>query len=141
MVGTQVTTFVLDSSSVLRYIDNEAGADRVNAIFKECVKHQARMCIPALQWGEVAGELWKRLGAAGGRRALESLMPFELDVVPASAERAVHAAALRIDRKIPYADAFALDLALDSQEHILVTADYDFKDAADLARIEFLPLK
>ncbi len=30
-------TFVLDSSAVLRYIDNEAGANRVNAIFKDCV--------------------------------------------------------------------------------------------------------
>ena len=136
-----MTVFVLDSSSLLRYIDNEPGADRVNAIFKACVKQQARMCIPALQWGEVAGELRKRLGPDGGKRALESLMLLELDVVPARAERAVHAAALRIDRKIPYADAFALDLAMDSQEHILVTADYDFKDVADLARIEFLPLK
>jgi len=35
-----VTVFVLDSSSVLRYIDDEAGGDRVNAIFKECVKHR-----------------------------------------------------------------------------------------------------
>jgi predicted nucleic acid-binding protein len=141
MVGSQVTVFVLDSSSVLRYIDNEAGADRVNAIFKACVRHQAKMCIPALQWGEIAGELRKRLGALVGRRALESLLPFELDVVSASAERAVRAAALRVDRKIPYADAFGLNLAMDSAEHILVTADYDFKKVADLARIEFLPAK
>ena len=141
MVGSQVTVFVLDSSSVLRYMDNEAGADRVNAIFKACVRHQAKMCIPALQWGEIAGELRKRLGALVGRRALESLLPFELDVVSASAERAVRAAALRVDRKIPYADAFGLNLAMDSAEHILVTADYDFKEVADLARIEFLPAK
>jgi predicted nucleic acid-binding protein len=136
-----VTVFVLDSSSVLRYIDNEAGADRVNEIFKACVRHHARMCISALQWGEVAGELWKRLGPHGARRALGSFLPFELDVVSANAERAVHAAMLRVDRKIPYADAFGLNLAMDSPEHILVTADYDFKDVADLARIEFLPVK
>lgn len=141
MVGTQVNVFVLDASAVLRYIDNEAGGDRVNAIFKACVKNQARVCISALQWGEVAGELRKRLGAAGGRRVLESLMPIELDVVPATAERAVQAAALRLDRKLPYADAFALNLAMVSAEHNLVTADYDFKAVADLARIEFLPLK
>jgi hypothetical protein len=30
---------------------------------------------------------------------------------------------------------------MDSAEHILVTADYDFKEVADLARIEFLPAK
>jgi predicted nucleic acid-binding protein len=141
MVGTQVTIFVLDSSAVLRYIDNEAGGDRVNAIFKACVRSQAKMCIPALQWGEIAGELQRRLGATKARRVLDSLVPLELDVVPASGERAVHAAALRLDWKIPYADAFALDLAMDSSDHILVTADYDFEDVADLARIEFLPVK
>lgn len=136
-----MTVFVLDSSAVLRYIDNEAGGDRVKAIFKACVKQQARMCIPALQWGEIAGELRKRLGASGGTRVLESLVPLELDVVPASAERAVHAAALRVDHRVPYAVAFALDLSMDSPEHLLVTADYDFKGVADLARIEFLPAK
>jgi predicted nucleic acid-binding protein len=136
-----VTVFVLDSSAVLRYIDSEAGADRVNAIFKTCVKGEARMCIPAPQWGEVSGELRKKLGATGGMRVLESLLPFELDVIPATAERAVHAAALRVDRKIPFADAFGLDLAMDSTDHILITADYDFKDVADMARIEFLPPK
>ncbi len=72
---------------------------------------------------------------------LESLVTIELHVVPASGERAVHAAAIRVDRNIPYADAFALDLAMDSTDHILVTADYDFKEVADLARIEFLPAK
>jgi hypothetical protein len=46
-----------------------------------------------------------------------------------------------VDRKISYADAFALDLAMASLEHILVTADYGFKAVDDLARIEFLPAK
>jgi hypothetical protein len=30
---------------------------------------------------------------------------------------------------------------MDSPDHVLVTADYDFKTVADLARIEFLPAK
>jgi predicted nucleic acid-binding protein len=136
-----VTVYVLDSSAVLRYIDGEAGGDRVNAIFKTVVQRRAEMCIPALQWGEIAGELRKRLGPTEGMRVLESLVPLELDVVPAGGERAVHAATLRMDHHIAYADAFALDLAMDSPDHILVTADYDFKAVADLVRIEFLPLK
>jgi predicted nucleic acid-binding protein len=61
--------------------------------------------------------------------------------VAATGERALRAAAIKIDRKIAYADAFALDLAMDSPDHVLVTADYDFKAVAGLARIEFLPLK
>ncbi len=136
-----MTVFVLDSSAVLRYIDNEAGADRVSAIFKACVSRQAGMCISALQWGEIAGNLRIRLGASQQTRILNSLIPLELEIVPASSERAVRAAELRVDRGISYADAFALELAMDSADHVLVTADYDFKAVDDLARIEYLPKK
>ena len=136
-----MSVFVLDSSAVLRYIDGEAGAERVKEIFRVCLAGKAKMCVSALQWGEIAGELRKRLGAETGRRVLESLLPLELEVIVASAQRAVNAAALRVERKIAYADAFVLELAEDSPHHIIVTADYDFQVVADLARIEFLPGK
>jgi len=136
-----MTVYILDSSAVIRYIDSEAGADRVNAILKACVAGQAEVCISAVQWGEVAGNLRKRLGASQETSILSSLLPSESEIVPASAERAVRAAELRVDRKISYADAFALNLAMDSPDHVLVTADYGFQAVDDLVRIEFLPVK
>lgn len=72
---------------------------------------------------------------------LNSVLPSEAEIVPATEERAVRAAVLKIDRKIAYADAFALDLAMESPNRVLVTADYGFKNVEDLARIEFLPQK
>jgi len=72
---------------------------------------------------------------------MNSLLPSEAKVVPASADRAIHAADIKVDRNIAYADAFAVDLAMDSPGHVLVTADYGFKSVEDLARIEFLPAK
>jgi predicted nucleic acid-binding protein len=99
------------------------------------------MRISALQWGEVAGYLRKRLGDSAGKQALDSLMPLELEIIPVNSERAVRAAELRSDYNISYVDAFVLELAMNSVEHILVTADYDFKAVEDLARIEFLPAK
>jgi predicted nucleic acid-binding protein len=136
-----MTVFVLDSSAVLRFIDKEAGAERVREIFRACAGGEADVCISAVQWGEVAGVLRNRFSAPAQKRILESLMQLLPGVVPASVERAVRAAELRIDRKIAYAGAFALDLAMDSADHVLVTADYDFKAVADLAQIEFLPVK
>jgi predicted nucleic acid-binding protein len=64
-----------------------------------------------------------------------------LNVVSATADRAVHAAEIKVERKLAYADAFAVELAMDSPDHVLVTADYDFKAVTDLAQIEFLPAK
>jgi uncharacterized protein len=136
-----MTVYVLDSSALIRYIDDEPGAERVEQVLGTCAAGKANVCISALQWGEVAGNLRKRLGALHEKRILSSLLPSEAEIVAVSAERAVRAAEIKVDRKVSYADAIALELASSFADHVLLTADYDFKDVADLARIEFLPLK
>lgn len=136
-----MTVFVLDSSAVLRYLDKEAGGDRVREIILACAGESASMNLSAVQWGEIASTWRKRYGSQEQDRILAGLMNLNLGIVPTSADRAVRAAAIRIDRKLGYAEAFAVDLALDSPEHVLVTADYDFKAVEDLIQIEFLPVK
>ena len=61
--------------------------------------------------------------------------------VEASADRAERAGLLKNKFRISYADAFGLELASDSPNHILVTADYGVKPAEVDIRIEFLPTK
>ena len=136
-----MTVYVLDSSALIRYLDKEAGGDRVKAILKAFVTGQAGLLISAVQWGEVAGNLRKRFGPQEEERILSSLLPSEAEIVPASGERAVHAAELRVDHKMAYADAFALDLTMDSPDRVFVTADYGFKSVDNLAQIEFLAAK
>jgi predicted nucleic acid-binding protein len=136
-----MTVFVLDSSAVIRYIDNEMGGAPVEQILIAGARGQADVWISAVQWGEVAGNLRKRMSTSDAMRTLSGLLPSEVKILSVSPDRAVRAAILKIDRKIAYADAFALDLAMDSPDHVLVTADYGFKAVADLARIEFLPAK
>jgi predicted nucleic acid-binding protein len=133
--------FVFDASAIFRFIDREAGAERVRAAFRECARGMAEAQISAVQWGEVASVQRKRLGAQAEKRLLADLIDLQLHVIPVTAERAEQAAAIHVDRKIPNADSYAIELAMDSPEHVLVTADYDFKQVADLARIEFLPAK
>jgi ribonuclease VapC len=133
--------YVIDASAVLRYVDNEPGAERVEEILTEGVSGNARICISAVQWGEVAGRLRAHHGAQQEMRILSELLPTEVEIVAITGDRAVRAADLKVDRKISYADAFALELATQSPNHILVTADYGFKAVDDLVRIEFLPSK
>ena len=133
--------FVLDSSAVLRFIDKEAGAERVRSIFRSCAGDKAEAWVSAIQWGEIATVQRKRFGALEQEKSLQRLMQINLRIISATADRAVHAAEIKVDRKIACADAFAIDLAMDSPDHVLVTADYDFKAVADLAQIEFLPVK
>ncbi|HZP07275.1 MAG TPA: PIN domain-containing protein [Terracidiphilus sp.] len=136
-----MAVYVLDSSAVIRYVDDEAGASRVEEILSVCVAGNDEICISAVQWGEIAGNLRKRFGAMEETRIMSSVLPSEVVIVAATGDRATRAADLRVDRNIAYADAFALELAMDSANHVLVTADYGFKSVADLVQIEFLPAK
>lgn len=136
-----MTMYVFDSSAVIRYLDNEAGSDRVELIIKECIAGRVGVLISAVQWGEVAGNIRKSFGSQREAQTLSGILAYDLEIVPATGERAVRAADLKVDRKISYADAFALELSMESADHVLVTADYGFKAVDDLARIEFLPAK
>src|ERR1017187_1035016 len=98
--------YVLDSSALLRYVEGEAGADRIEEILRACVSGRVEVCISAMQWGEIAGRLRQRFGESDEMRILSGLLPSEARIVPVSGERAVLAANLKIDRKIAYADAF-----------------------------------
>jgi predicted nucleic acid-binding protein len=136
-----MTAYVLDSSALIRYVDNEAGSVRVEQILKACAERKAKLYLSAVQWGEVAGNLRSSFGASEEQRILANLLPSEVEVVPATGERAVRAAELRVDHGLSYADAFAVELTLDSPDRVLVTADYGFKPFEDRIRIEFLPAK
>jgi PIN domain nuclease of toxin-antitoxin system len=136
-----VTVFVLDSSALLCFIDKETGWNRMAAILQARMDQTVEIAISAVQWGEIAGRVRKKLGASGQNRAMEILAEFRPRIVAANGERAVRAASIKVDRKFAYAGAFALDPAMDSAGQVPVTADYDFKAVDDPARIELLPVK
>lgn len=136
-----MVTYVLDASAILRYLDNEAGAERVATIIKFHIAGAARAIVSDIHWGEIAGVIYKRHGAETAEKVMLRLDEFALESAPVTRERAVNAAVLKARTGIPYADALGVELASDSAEHILVTADFDAKPAANLVQIEFLPVK
>jgi len=136
-----MTKFVLDSSAVLRMLDKEAGWERMAEIFESHADGSCGVCISAVQWGEIAGAIKKRGGISEQNRVMRKLDELQFEVKAVTWSEAIRAAELRVDRGISYADGFALELAMQSPEHVLVTADYDFKKAVDLVKTEFLPVK
>jgi len=132
-------TVVLDTSSILRHLDDEAGAARIDEVFRDCVAGDSRIVISSVQWGELTYILNQRQGPQSMQVALADLLEVGIEVVPATRDRAVRSGIIRATKKIPYADCFAIELAGDSQDHLLMTADFDFKTAENDVRIEFLP--
>jgi predicted nucleic acid-binding protein len=136
-----MVTYVLDSSAILRYLDDEAGAARVAEIIKSHLAGGCGAIIAAPHWGEVAGITCKAHGRDAMNLVLSRLEAFGFAVVPATADRAVRAALIKLKRQIPYVDAFGVELAAEASDRIFVTADYDFKPASRNVKIEFLPAK
>jgi predicted nucleic acid-binding protein len=93
----------------------------------------------AVQWGEIVKVVTVRRGPETIPILARYLAQIGFEIVAASAERAERSALLGLKHKIPYADAFGVELASDS--HILVTADFGVKSAEHAIRIEFLPTK
>jgi predicted nucleic acid-binding protein len=133
--------YVLDSSAILRYLDGEAGSDRVAEIIKDHMAGRCEAVICSLHWGEIAGQICKRRGAPSMELVLSRLSAFGFAVVPADADRAVRAALIKLKRRIPYVDTFGVELAAEAPNCVFVTADYDFKSASRDVKIEFLPAK
>jgi predicted nucleic acid-binding protein len=136
-----MVTYVLDASAILRSLDDEAGTARVAEIIKAHLTGSGRAIISALYWGEIAGVSCKLRGQPAMDMALACLEALGLGVVPAISERATRAALIKRNRKIPYVDAFGVELAASSSGQVLVTADFDLKPASKDVKIEFLPSK
>jgi len=97
--------------------------------------------ICAIHWGEVAGITAKAHGERTVELVLGRLLSFGIQVVAATGERAVRAALIKVKHKVPYPDAFGVELASESPAHVLVTADFDLKPTARAVKIEFVPTK
>ena len=135
-----MVTYALDASALLRFLDDEAGSLKVSEILNRYVEGDCAVIVCALHWGEMAGILYRRDGLKELNRILSRLSSVGMQKIPVTHERAVRAAIIKADLKIPYADAFGIELA-ENVPCTLVTADYDLKPAANRAEIIFLPKK
>ena len=137
-------TYVLDASALLRFLDREAGGDRVRDLLQGALKGRLRLVLSAANWGELVHALYKR-NSSTAETILNDLQRLPITIVSVDAADAAAAGKLKWKYRIPYADALAAALSMShsqSDRTTLVTADYDFKSLdKGLLSIEFLPSK
>jgi PIN domain nuclease of toxin-antitoxin system len=136
-----MVTYVLDISAPIRFLDQEAGWQRVGQILTLAKAGQCGLDMSAVNWGELIGSLTRRRDQRYAFQVADELLDLGLVVIPADADRAARSGLLRARYNIGYADCFGLELAASSSQHTLVTADYGVKPAEHDIRIEFLPTK
>jgi len=120
--------YVLDANAVIRYfkVGNASGGEKVQDLFLQAQRNQARLSMSVINMGEVLYILIKNLGE---QRALQYIrvLQYGVTMVEADVNQTIQAATLKHQHKLGYADSFAAALALSSKA-TLVSADPSFEN-------------
>lgn len=125
---------VLDSYSLIAYLEHEDGAEEMIEIFQVARDSGRGLLLCVVNWGEV---YYITLREAGRERAdavahLVSTLPIE--VIGADLELTKHAAEFKATKRMSYGDCFAAALA-GLRKAELVTGDEDFKQVEGEVKI------
>ncbi len=131
--------YVLDANAIVRYlkVGNADGGEKVQELFLQAQRNQARLSMSVINLGEVLYILLKNLGE---QRALHYIRVLQhgVTIVEADMNRTIQAATLKHRHKLGYAGSFAAALALDSGA-TLVSADPSFEKIGKPLRWMRLP--
>lgn len=120
--------YVLDANAVLRYfrIGSTGGGEKVQDLFVQAQRDQARLSMSVINVGEVLYILFKHVGE---QRALHYIQVLQhaVTIVEADLAQTIQAATLKQRYQLGYADSFAAALAL-SFKATLVSADPAFEN-------------
>jgi predicted nucleic acid-binding protein len=133
-------SYVLDASSLLRFVEDEAGATRVEDLLNQARTGDARLILSAVNWGEVFYVIARLRGEAEAASYSLKFRSLPVEILDAGWQRAESAGLFHKRFNVPYADSFAGSLT-EEESAVLVTADYDFKNAGGAIAVEFLPAK
>jgi predicted nucleic acid-binding protein len=128
---------VLDSYSLIAYIEGEAGKDTMIEVFRSARDSGKHCLLSVINWGEI---YYITLREAGQQRADEVahlIHTLPIHLVTADLELAKQAAMLKASKRMSYADCFAAALAKYRRIE-LVTGDKEFKQVEGEVKVLWL---
>ena len=117
---------VLDSFSLIAYLEGEEGAERMVEVFRAARDSGRDLLLSVVNWGEVYYITLREAGRERAEQAVHIISTLPIQVVPVDQELTKVAAEFKASKKMSYADCFAAALAKMRRAE-LVTGDGDFK--------------
>jgi len=123
---------------VVAWLQRENGHLRVRELIEKAQEQEVKLAMSVINFGEVIYRFAKIKGIEAAKRAERGLRLFPIDIIaPIQEELVMHAAYLKAQYPISYADAFAAALT-EQEKAILVTGDPDFKRLEKTIKIQWL---
>lgn len=127
----------LDAHAILRFAQDEAGADRVEDLLRASEESRLKAYVNEINLGEVYYITLGRLGLDPARRFLEQFSILAVERVPASWDIIEAASEPKAVHALSYADCFAAATAI-RFETAIVTGDPEFRKLEHLVSIEWI---
>lgn len=128
---------VLDSYSLIAYIEGEAGKDTMIEIFRSARDSGKPLYLSVVNWGEVYYITFREAGRERAEKVAHLISTLPIQIVDADLELAKQAALFKGTKKMSYADSFAAALAKERKAE-LVTGDKEFKQVEGEVKILWL---
>lgn len=128
---------VLDSYSLLAYIEGEAGAETMIEIFRIARDSGRSLFLSVVNWGEVYYITMREAGHERAEEVAHLISTLPIQIVPADLDLTRQAAELKSKHRMSYADCFAAALARQRKAE-LVTGDRDFRQVEGKVKILWL---
>lgn len=128
---------VVDSYSLLAYLEREAGADKMIEIFRVARDSGRELLLSVVNWGEVYYITLREAGSERAEEVIRLISTLPIQIVPADLELTKQAAEFKSKHKMSYADCFAVELAKQRKAE-LVTGDKEFRGVEGEVKILWL---
>lgn len=128
---------LLDSFAVLAWLQDETGADRVEALLTQARRRRTPLLLSIINLGEVYYRLARHHGHPAAREVVRQIETLPLTLYPCDQALALEAARIKADFPMAYADAFAVATAL-REDAAIVTGDPEFGRVEHLVKIDWL---
>jgi len=130
--------YVLDSFALLSYLQNEAGAERVQEVLREAQAGRADVWLSIINYGEALYVTERERGLKAAQEAVAAIDGLPVRVADAGRKLTFAAAHVKAVLPLAYADAFAVALAAEKGGRV-ITGDPEFQKAEALVGVEWIP--
>jgi len=128
---------VLDSHSLLAYLENETGTDKMIELFRVARDSGKTLLLSVVNWGEVYYITLREAGRERAEAVAHLISTLPIQIIPADLELAKQTAEFKAAKKMSYADCFAAALAKLKKAE-LVTGDKEFNQVEGDLKILWL---
>ena len=130
-------SIIFDSFAILKYYQDEPGADRVEKLLRSAQRGQLKALMSEINLGEVYYLTIRRIGLEPAKENLEKLLNLPIEIISPSSELIMKAAEIKAQYAISYADCFAVATA-NLFSGSIITGDPEFKKVEHIVSVDWI---